>query len=72
MTGKRQYIKNVGRTLKVLLVSGQEVKGKLKEADDVNITMLVSKKEKGKKAQEEEVSLSYEDIKKSVVQVSFK
>ena len=53
-------------------MSGQEVKGKLKEADDVNITMLVSKKEKGKKAQEEEVSLSYEDIKKSVVQVSFK
>ncbi len=72
LTGKRQYMKNVGRTLKVLLVSGQEVKGKLKEADDANITMLVSKKEKGKKAQEEEVSLSYEDIKKSVVQVSFK
>ncbi|MDF2158926.1 ribosome maturation factor RimP [Algoriphagus sp. CAU 1675] len=69
---KRQYQKNVGRELKVLLQSGQDILGKLEEVTDTGITLRVKKKEKGKKAVEEAVSFPFEEIKKSIVQVSFK
>lgn len=72
LSSKRQYQKNVGRELQVLLQSGQDIQGKLEEVSDVGVTVLVKKKEKGKKAVEETVSLSFEEIKKSIVQVSFK
>jgi ribosome maturation factor RimP len=68
----RQYQKNLGRELKITLVSGTEVSGKLLEADSERIKLLVKKKEKGKKATEEELTLPLAEIKKSIVQVSFK
>lgn len=72
LSSKRQYQKNIGRTLKVSLEEGKEAKGKLTNVTDQGIVLLVAKKEKGKKATEEETSIPFEDIKKSVVQVSFK
>ncbi|SFG44989.1 ribosome maturation factor RimP [Algoriphagus hitonicola] len=72
LASERQYIKNIGRELKVLLQDGKEVKGKLLTVADGSITLQVKKKEKGKKATEEETSHALEDIKKSIVQVSFK
>ena len=71
LTEKRQYQKNCGRSLKVYLLSGEEVVGKLKEVDEQGIKLVVTKKEKGKKSSEEEQSVSYNEIKKSIVQVSF-
>jgi ribosome maturation factor RimP len=71
LTEKRQYLKNIGRSLKVFLLSGEEVLGKLKEVEEQGIKMVVTKKEKGKKSVEEEHSYSFNELKKSIVQVSF-
>jgi len=72
LASRRQYRKNINRELTVFLTSGQEILGKLLEVTDAGIKLLVKKKEKGKKATEEEVSLPFEEMKKSIVQVSFK
>ncbi|MDA0314107.1 MAG: ribosome maturation factor RimP [Bacteroidetes bacterium] len=71
LTEKRQYLKNVGRSLKAYLLTGEEVLGKLKEVEEQGIKLMVTKKEKGKKSVEEERSISSNEIKKSIVQVSF-
>ncbi len=71
LTEKRQYQKNIGRTLKVFLLSGEEVSGKLKVVEEQGIKLVVTKKEKGKKSVEEEHSFSFKELKKSIVQVSF-
>jgi ribosome maturation factor RimP len=72
LSSTRQYQKNVGRNLKVYLNSGTEVSGRLLDVQDTAIKLLVKKKEKGKKAFEEEMLIPIEEIKKSNVQVSFK
>ena len=72
LNSKRQYQKNIGRELKLTLTSGTEVLGKLLDLDEEKIKVLVKKKEKGKKATEEEVAVPFAEIKKSIVQVSFK
>lgn len=72
LSSKRQYLKNIGRELKVNLFSDKEVVGKLLEVDDAGIKMLVRKNGKGKKATEEELTIPFEEVKKSIVQVSFK
>ncbi|NVJ85498.1 MAG: ribosome maturation factor RimP [Algoriphagus sp.] len=72
LSSLRQYRKNVGRELKVLTTDGKEQKGKLLEANEDGILLAVKVKEKGKKAVEQELPIAYGDIKKSVVQVSFK
>ncbi len=72
LSSKRQYSKNIGRELKVNLSADKEVVGKLLEVDNSGIKMLVKRKEKGKKATEEELIIPFEEVKKSIVQVSFK
>lgn len=72
LNSRRQFQKNIGRELKVLLTTGNELVGKLVEVDTAGVKMLVKKKEKGKKATEEEVVLPFEEMKKTIVQVSFK
>ena len=73
LNSRRQFQKNIGRELKVTLTDGTEVKGKLLEVSDAGVKLLVKKKkEKGKKATEEELSYAFEEMKKSIVQVSFK
>ena len=71
LTEKRQYLKNQGRSLKVYLHTGEEILGKLKEVEELEIKLGVTKKEKGKKSVEEERIVSFTEIKKSIVQVSF-
>lgn len=72
LSSKRQYQKNIGRDLKVFLNTGAEISGKLLEIQDTAVKLLVKKKEKGKKSTEEELLVPIEEIKKSIVQVSFK
>lgn len=72
LSSERQYRKNIGRELKVFLQEGKELKGKLISVSESGIVLEAKMKEKGKKAVLQEVSVAFEDIKKSVVQVSFK
>ncbi len=73
LSSRRQFQKNINRELKISLTSGEEIEGKLLEVSETGVKLLVKKKkEKGKKATEEEVSLPFEEMKKSIVQVSFK
>ncbi len=63
----RQYKKNVGRSLKVTLLDGREVKGELVNVKDKGIILL----EKDRKAQKE-TEISFDEVKQSKVLVSFK
>jgi len=72
LSSERQYRKNFGRELKVFLQDGKELKGKLIAVSESGIVLEAKMKEKGKKAVLQEVNVAFEDIKKSVVQVSFK
>jgi ribosome maturation factor RimP len=72
LSNKRQFQKNIKRELKITLVTGEEVTGKLLEVGDNEVKLSVVKKEKGKKAAEEETEIPFEKMKKSIVQVSFK
>ncbi|MTI21078.1 ribosome maturation factor RimP [Fulvivirga sp. RKSG066] len=67
----RQFQKNIGRTVKVSLDDGKDVKGELKAYDDKSLTLEVTKG-KGKKKEVEEVTLPLLNIKKTIVQISFK
>lgn len=73
LSSRRQFQKNINRELMISLTSGEEILGKLLEVSEAGVKLLVKKKkEKGKKATEGEVSLPFEEMKKSIVQVSFK
>jgi len=73
----RQYIKNVGRELKVRLTDDSETSGELIEADAGKIKLRTSRKERleGKKKKvviEEDVVLNYGDIKQAKIKINFK
>ncbi|UJP66070.1 ribosome maturation factor RimP [Mongoliitalea daihaiensis] len=72
LNSKRQYVKNVGRSLKITLQDDKEIQGELLSVDSYGLQLMVKQKEKGKKAVEEEKNLPFEQIKKSIVLVSFK
>lgn len=72
LSSRRQYSKNQGRNLKVQQESGEVLEGVLKEVGQMGIVLIVKRKEKGKKATEEEISIAFDQIKKSTVLVSFK
>ena len=72
LMSRRQYGKNVGRTLKVTLEDNRELEGVLQGVDPSAITLKIKKKEKGKKATEEDLKVALEQIRKSIVLVSFK
>lgn len=72
LSSKRQYAKNIGRNLKLTFDDGKETEGKLLEVGVSEIKLMTKFKEKGKKAQEQELTIPFEQIKKSIVLVSFK
>lgn len=72
LSSKRQYLKNIGRKLKVSLQDSKDLEGELLAVGDAEIRLKVKVKEKGKKATEEEMPLPLDQIKKSIVLVSFK
>lgn len=72
LSSRRQYQKNIGRTLKITRDNGETLEGKLSEVDQRGIQLLVTKKAKGKKAVEEAIFLPFDQIRKSIVVVSFK
>lgn len=71
LASARQYKKNVGRRLKVRLLEGSTLEGELKSVSEAGILLAAEKKEKKKKLIEEK-ELSFSDIEKANVLVSFK
>lgn len=67
---KRQYSKNIGRGLKVHRRDKSIVTGKLMKADESGIVLLQEIKE-GKVKLEKEVTISFDDIEKALVMISF-
>lgn len=72
LNSKRQYMKNIGRNLKISLIDGTEIEGELLGVGQSVIQVRIKKKPKGEKAKEEEVSIALDQIKKSIILVSFK
>ena len=68
----RQYPKHIGRKLEVGLKDGTKLQGKLEKVHEKGITIAAEIKEKGKKQKFELIQLAFEDIEKSIVQISFK
>ena len=73
---ERQYVKNIGRTLKVKTISQGDFEGILTEANNECATLTWSAREpkeigKGKVTVEKTLKISYTDIKEAVVIISF-
>ena len=67
----RQYQGRIGKRLKITLKSGDEITGKLLNVEEDILTILNEIK-KGKKTETEEIKLSFNEIEKSFVLISFK
>ena len=67
---RRQYLKNIGRYVEILLKDGIKKEGKLISATDEEI---VIEEEKGNKKKKEFIqhSLSYDDIKTTKIQIKW-
>ena len=75
LTLKRQYVKNVGRNLKVNLTEGGEKVGTLENVTDAGIVLKeVVKKIRSKKVVEPvpDILIPFEIIQQAKVQISFK
>jgi ribosome maturation factor RimP len=72
----RQYIKNIGRTLKVKTQNNDVLEGKLSRADDKEIELNWKAREpkpigKGKVTVQKEAVLEYKDIVEAIVMIKF-
>ena len=73
----KQYIKNIGKDVDLVLLNGQKITGKLLEANKEGISIEVEKNvlvegKKRKQLVKETVSLKYTEIKTTKVVVSFR
>jgi len=69
---QRQYVKNIGRTVSVKRHDGEKMEGKLLSVHDDTITVETTVKEKGKKAQQVETPVAFNQIVETKVLISFK
>lgn len=72
----RQYAKNIGRDLKILLNDSSEVEGELGNVDEEKITLILRYRKpkevgKGKMDVVEEKEIPYSNIKKATVVIKF-
>lgn len=68
LTSQRQYKKNIGRTVKVFLKSNKDLEGKLVDVKNDHILVQKTTKKEGIK----DFKITYEEIEKIIVQISFK
>lgn len=68
----RQFPKHIGRKLAVKFKDGTKTEGALISADELEIGISVTKKEKGKKATTETIPVKFEDIAEVKVVIDFK
>jgi len=71
---RRQYVKNIGRKVKIRLTDNTETKGLLKEVGDNFIVLenLKSKDKRKKSDPDQWVKIPLEQIRTATVQISFK
>lgn len=74
---KRQYFKNIGRSISVKDLEGNKNEGVLTAADENSVTLLAKIKEevpgkKGKKLVEKELIFAFDQIKEAKIVISFK
>ena len=72
----RQYEKNIGREIEVLLNDSSKIEGELAKVDEEKITLVLRYRKpkevgKGKVDVEEEKEISYSEIKKALVVLKF-
>lgn len=70
LTDMRQYKKNIGRTVEVLLNDNSKIEGVLKDASESGIS-IEEKEGKGKKATIKISNILFDQIKHTIVQVTF-
>jgi ribosome maturation factor RimP len=69
----RQYVKNVGRKVKVVLQNRNEIRGILKSVNEKFIEVEKEVKSKNKKEYKGEmVEIPFDKIEKTNIQISFK
>lgn len=71
---QRQYVKNIGRSMKVKTNEGEEHEGKMIAVDEERITLEAKvriKEGKRKKTVVQQTEIAYSDIKKAKVKISF-
>ena len=73
----QQYLNHIGMEVEVLVADGRKLTGILKEADEANFTVTISKKvklegEKRPKMVNEDVTFTYNEIKYTKYLLSFK
>ncbi len=68
----RQYVKNVGRNVRLTLEDGRKEEGRLLSATDTQLVLEQTIKEKGKKAVLKTVEFPMNTIKETKVLISFK
>lgn len=79
LTDIRQYRKNVGRGIRLVLADDEKVEGKLTGADDSSVILLPYAPKKGKSKKKEPAvkvgenrKISYDQIKEAKVIIAFK
>jgi ribosome maturation factor RimP len=72
LVNQRQYTKNIGRSLKINLIEGEKIIGKLLSVTDTNIEILEEVlRGKLKSVKKEPTFINFNKIKSAQVQVSF-
>ncbi|MBL7877085.1 MAG: ribosome maturation factor RimP [Cyclobacteriaceae bacterium] len=70
---KRQYVKNINRSLKVQRIDKSSVTGKLTQVSETGLVLNAETKVKGKKTLEiNSIEIPFSEIEKAIVMVSFK
>ena len=72
LSSERQYKRNIGRELKVVMKDDSVVQGKLLKAESGGIQLEVTEKGKGKKAVVKSLNIDMKEIRKSTVIVAIK
>ncbi|SHE70158.1 ribosome assembly cofactor RimP [Chryseobacterium takakiae] len=73
---QRQFAKNIGREIEVLMNDSSKIEGELAKADEEKIKLILRYRKpkdigKGKVDVEEEKEIPYSDIKKALVTIKF-
>ena len=76
LNSERQFKKNIGRDLDILLNDSTKIEGELAKVDEEKITLILRYRKpkevgKGKVDVEEEKEIPYSDIKKALVAIKF-
>lgn len=76
LSSERQFRKNIGRDLDILMNDSTQIEGELAKVDDEKITLILRYRKpkevgKGKVDVEEEKEIPYSEIKKALVAIKF-